>query len=152
QHDDKTGHWHFADNVLQTAAKAGYVAGVGLQDPLDGKLTLHELMANEKHFYAEHLARAITKHRLEKLSAARVQYTNAHKAEWFNNGRWIFPVPGMVLINAARQQNLEDAWLRDAWGQAIKLVPANNQGSNRTGHALFDHYDLLSAGPDRDFE
>jgi len=147
--DNRTGHWHFQDNLLQEAAKAGFVFPDVVQDPLESKLTLHELMAGEKDFDADHLAAAITRHRMERLAEALVKYTSA-RAKRFKDGRWTFPA--MALVEAARQEGLGDEWLRDGWGQAIKLVPRDNKAVNRTGHAQFDHYDLVSAGPDRDFE
>jgi hypothetical protein len=87
---------------------------------------------------------------MERLSAALVQYTGQHKAELYKSGRWTFP--SMVLVNAAREHKLGDDWLRDGWGQAIKLVQVANKAANKTGHSQFDEHDLISAGPDRDFQ
>jgi len=149
KHDDKTGHWGFQENLFQEAAKAGLVFPGVMQNPQEGQLSLQEMIASEKDFDADHLAAAITHHRLERLAGTLVKYTNA-RAKRFHDGRWTFPP--MVLVEAARTEGLGDEWLRDGWGQAIKLVPRDTKGGNRTGNPQFDAYDLVSAGPDRDFQ
>jgi 5-hydroxyisourate hydrolase-like protein (transthyretin family) len=148
--DEKTEKWNFVSDLTQTLQKAGYVHPGMLQDPLGAQLSLEELARTEKGFSLEALTGSITRMRMQRLADAVVKYSETKKAEWFQDGRW--QLPGMVLIDAARSQNLDEHWLQDAWGQAFKLVRRSAKWPNATGHAQFDRYDILSAGPDRDFE
>jgi hypothetical protein len=154
QRDANTGHWHFQKDVLQTGAKSGFIYPYAVQarrglNSREGLPSLEEIQQSEKDFDADHLANAITKHRMERLAKALVDYTGTKPAN-LKNVRW--HLPPSVLINAARKAGLGDEWLRDGWGQAFKLVERDNTKVNRTGHDQFDHHDLISAGPDRDFE
>jgi hypothetical protein len=148
--DEKAEKWAFAPDLTQVLQKAGYVHPGMLQDPLGGQLSVEGLMASEKGFTAEALTLSITKLRMQRLADAVVKFSETKKADWFKDGRWT--LPGMVLIDAARQQGLDDHWLQDAWGQAFKLVKRSAKWPNLTGQAQFDRYDIVSAGPDRDFE
>src|SRR5262249_61378232 len=71
-----------------------------------------------------------------------------NKEKFYKDGRWTFPAS--VLGDAARQEGLSDPCLQDAWGQGFKLVA--RKGPNPTGHAQFDAHDIISAGPDRDYQ
>jgi 5-hydroxyisourate hydrolase-like protein (transthyretin family) len=59
---------------------------------------------------------------------------------------------GRQLPARVFQPRPDENWLKDAWGQAFKLVQSGRKHRNPTGHSVFDRYDLISAGPDRDFE
>jgi hypothetical protein len=149
--DDKAGRWQFLPDVTGLLLKAGFVNPRMLQDPLGGKLSVEELAHTEKGFTAEALTRSITRLRMKRLAEALVKLADARKAEWFKDGRWA--LPPMALPDAARQAGLTDSnWLEDAWGQAFKLVTTGRKHDNATGHRLFDRHDIVSAGPDRDFE
>ena len=68
QFDEKAGRWVFAGDVLQSAMNAGLVHGAALNAPFGGKLSLEELARTEKGFDVDHLARALTRHRMERLA------------------------------------------------------------------------------------
>jgi uncharacterized protein YfaS (alpha-2-macroglobulin family) len=148
--DAASGRWRFVPDLTQLLAKAGYLPPQLLQDPLGRPLSVEELARTEKGFDVQHLTRGITQLRMERLAAALVQYSDARKAQWFKDGRW--KLPPLALVDAARQQGLDEHWLQDGWGQAIKLVRSDHKLPNQTGHTQFDYHDLVSAGPDRDFE
>jgi hypothetical protein len=150
KYDEKAGTWSFVPDLTQVLQKAGYVNPGMLQDPLGVQMSMEELARTEQGFTAEALTGSITQIRMQRLADAVVKYSETKKAEWFKNGRWT--LPGMVLIDAARHQGLNDQWLQDAWGQAFKLVKRSAKWPNLTGQAQFDRYEILSAGPDRDFE
>lgn len=149
RHDEKTGRWRFADDVLQKAANAGQFHLQALNGPFGGKLTLEELARTEKGFSAGELTRALTRHRMDRLSEAFVAYTSAHKEKFLKDGKWSFPAA--ILSEAAANQGLDANWLRDGWGQGFKLVRRDRKADNKTGHAQFDQFEIVSAGPDRDY-
>jgi hypothetical protein len=145
---DADGKWAFGPDILQEVTRVGYIAPQSLQSPLGGKLTLETLARTEKGFSLKDLTAAITHQRMQAVADAFVRYTNANKDKFFKDGRWTFPAS--VLSDAARQESLSDPCLQDAWGQGFKLVA--RKGANPTGHAQFDAYDIVSAGPDRDYQ
>jgi 5-hydroxyisourate hydrolase-like protein (transthyretin family) len=61
-------------------------------------------------------------------------------------------LPPFQAVPPGLQVQPEGNWLQDAWGQAFKLVKSERKHRNPTGHSVFDYYDIVSAGPDRDFE
>jgi hypothetical protein len=65
-------------------------------------------------------------------------------------GRPFRPGPPAATFQVP-QAGQDESWLQDAWGQAFKLVRSDQKHANPTGHAVFDDYDIISAGPDRDF-
>src|SRR5205085_1621603 len=81
--DARTGRWRFQANVLPAAAKAGYlyygVAPRRATGP-EEQPTLEDLTRTEKEFDVEHLAYAITKHRMERLAKVLVEHTKAQGA------------------------------------------------------------------------
>src|SRR5262249_50591968 len=87
--------------------------------------------------------------RMERVSEVFVQYTGAQKDKWFKDGKWTFPLT--ILHEAAKQQGLPEQFLRDGWGQSFKLVRVERKRAHDTGHSQFDHHDIVSAGPDRDY-
>src|SRR5262249_4072282 len=133
-------------DILPDVLRAGLVNDAMLKGPFGGRLSLVELAHSEKDFTLDHLARAITRQRLEQLSAALVTYTEANKQQWFKDGRWT--LPAVALVEAAKRQGLDFHVLQDAWGQAFKLAHYSSKRDNKTGHGQFDHYDIVSAGPD----
>ena len=44
------------------------------------------------------------------------------------------------------------SWLKDAWGNPIKLVKRDKKLDHPTGNTQFDYYELVSAGPDGKFD
>jgi 5-hydroxyisourate hydrolase-like protein (transthyretin family) len=65
-------------------------------------------------------------------------------------GRPFRPGPPAAAFQVP-QAGQDNSWLQDAWGQAFKLVRSDRKHANPTGHSVFDDYDIISAGPDRDF-
>src|SRR6266545_2888908 len=149
QFDEKANRWTFRKDILQEATRAGHVNGAALNAPFGGTLSLEELARTEKEFDVDHLARALTRHRMERLAEAFVKYSDALKEKWFKDGRWTFPAA--ILSDAAANQGLDAHWLRDGWGQGFKLVKRTAKADHKTGHSQFDLHDIVSAGPDRDY-
>ncbi|HXG08528.1 MAG TPA: MG2 domain-containing protein [Gemmataceae bacterium] len=146
-HDRKTGRWSFQPGILDKAIKAAGLGKEVLTDPFGAKWTLDSLARLEKGFTADRLARAVTLNQMQQLMWAVVNYTNANRAKWFQDGKWTFPET--VLADAARQQRLD---LRDVWGEPIRLVKRDKKLNNPTGWNQFDYHELVSAGPDRKFD
>ena len=71
--------------------------------------------------------------------------------EWFKDGNWNFPAT--VLSDAVRQEpaDMQPTLLKDAWGQPIQLVKRDKPWNHPDGWTQFDHYELVSAGPDGKF-
>ncbi len=65
------------------------------------------------------------------------------------DGKWI--LPETVLADAAKQQGLGGEWLKDAWGQPLKLVKLDKKRTDPQGNTQFEEYDIVSAGPDGKF-
>jgi hypothetical protein len=147
---DKAGAWEFRPDILQELTRVGYVAPQSLESPLGGKLTLETLARTEKGFSLDNLTAALTHHRMKEVARVFVEYTNANKAKFFKEGRWTFPA--VVLGDAARQHGLSELAVQDAWGQGFKLVEVKGKRANLTGQSQFDAYDIVSAGPDRDYQ
>jgi hypothetical protein len=145
---DADGKWAFGPDILQEVTRVGYIAPQSLESPLGGKLTLETLARTEKGFSLDNLTAAITHQRMQAVAEAFIRYTSANKDKFYKDGRWTFPAS--VLSDAARQESLSDPCLQDAWGQGFKLVA--RKGANPTGQAQFDAYDIVSAGPDRDYQ
>jgi hypothetical protein len=147
---DDAGRWHFTPDVLDEMVKTGHLNPQALEAPFGGKLTLAGLSKSEKGFSLKDLTGAITHQRQKALAEAFVRYTEANKAKFLKDGKWTFPP--VVLADAARNGGLGDQVLQDAWGQAFKLVESRRKLAKTTGHTQFDRYDIVSAGPDRDYE
>jgi hypothetical protein len=145
-YDAAARRWQFAADLSNRLQRQGYLSQV--QDPLAGSLTLEDLLRQEPGFTVEALTRTLTQQRLRRLAEALEQYARSQKAEWFRAGRW--QLPPLALLQAARQAHLDDRWLQDAWGQAFKLVPRKLPAAG-DGTSVMDFYDLVSAGPDRDY-
>lgn len=149
QYDEKQQQWTFRSDVFKEMITKGHLSEAYLQVPLGDKLTLAKLMETEKQFDAQHLAGAITKYRLKQLAEAVVAFSEANKKELYQNGKWTFAQG--TLMEAAKAKGLVDYILRDAWGQGFKLVKSDKKAANKTGHSQFDQYEIVSAGPDRDY-
>jgi hypothetical protein len=144
--DKKTKTWTFRKDLLKELADAHFLDANALADPIGGKLTLEELAKVEKEFTPERLGRAITMNRIHVLSLNLVNYSNQQKAKWFKDGKWSFP--DSVLADAAKNQGLGAEWLKDAWGNSLKLVKHDKKRDNKSGHDQFDYDEIVSAGPD----
>ena len=76
----------------------------------------------------------------------RVQHIAGAKNRWLAGGKWT--LPDDVLIQTARAYLTSGYEARDAWGRTLKLVKRPAKEKNTTGHSVFDHLVLTSAGPD----
>jgi hypothetical protein len=145
--------WHFRPNLLKELDEAYKNAPDRLPDlyksPLGTTLTLDDLTRLEKDFTANHLAAALTKYHMQQLTWPFINYTNTGKGKWFEDGKWTFP--DTILKEAAANQRLDEHWLKDAWGQPIKLVKRDKKIEHGTGWTQFDFYEIISAGPDGKF-
>jgi 5-hydroxyisourate hydrolase-like protein (transthyretin family) len=150
KHDADKERWTFAADLTDLVLKANYLFPQQLNTPLGGKLSVESVARDEKDFDLDHLTAAITQLRMKQLAEGIVKISEAKKDALFKDGRW--QLGSVMLIEAARAQGLDDRWLQDAWGQAFKLVKGTTKHANPTGHSQFDYYDIVSAGPDRDFE
>jgi hypothetical protein len=147
---DRAGDWQFRPDILPELTRVGLVNPQSLESPLGGKLTLKSLARTEKGFSLDHLTAALTYHRMKEVARVFVEYTNANKAKFFKDGRWTFSAAG--LSEAAQKHGLSELAVQDAWGQGFKLVRVTKKRANLTGHSQFDAYDIVSAGPDRDYQ
>jgi hypothetical protein len=145
--DPATRQWHFKQGLLDDLVQARLLDPALLKDPWGGPLSLDSLGALERDFTVEHLARAVTYNRMHQVFWTVVNYSNANQAKWFKNGKWT--LPDNILSEAAKAARLDDKWLKDAWGEPIRLGKRSKNEPNTTGWPQFDAYELVSAGPDR---
>ncbi|HEV3448382.1 MAG TPA: MG2 domain-containing protein [Gemmataceae bacterium] len=149
RYDAAARRWDFDPKLLGTVLKAQYLDAAALKNPLGGLWTLQDLAKLEKDFTPNHLARAVTQARMQQVFWTFINYTNANKGSYFQNGEWSFPET--VLTAAARSQRLAGWWLKDAWGKTIKLAKRDRKSEHQTGCTQLDYYDFVSAGPDGEF-
>jgi hypothetical protein len=140
------GSWVFRPKVLDELAKARKLPAEQLLDPVGGKFTVAELTRLEKGFTADGLARAVTRARISRLRLALASLANSRRAEWFKDGRWVFPAT--ALADAARHQKLDPSWLADGWGRPLELVKRSEKSKGPVFAPLAGH-EIVSAGPDR---
>ncbi len=91
----------------------------------------------------------ITLFHMQTLTWTLANYTQANQAKWLKDGKW--NLPETVLADAAKNQKLDALYLKDSWGQPIKLVKLDKKRENQTGWPVFDFHELVSAGPDGKF-
>jgi hypothetical protein len=145
----KTGHLEFAENTLDQLVQKRMMAENLRKGPFGEKLSLRDLAKVEKHFTADDLGKAITAQRLQTLHWWVVNYTNQNRAKYFKNGQWVLTQDVVEL--AAKQfggavHGIE--WAKDAWGRPYRLVARAPKAPNPIGHAQFQNYEIVSAGPD----
>jgi hypothetical protein len=146
----KTGAREFKPGILDEVVKEGQLDQTALTDPVGGKLTLEALAKVEKNFTPDNLARAITAQRMQSLTWAVANYSEGKRPQWFKDGKWTFPET--ILKDAAKNQGLDDSYLKDAWGNSFKLVKLEKKRDNPQGQNQFDFHELVSAGPDGKFD
>jgi hypothetical protein len=152
EYDRARKRWVFKRGLLAETAKTQHLDPSVLTDPFGKKWTLQELAKLEKNFTPDQLAQAVTMGRIQQLTWAIVNYTNGTvlQTRWLKDGKWNFP--DTVLADAAKNQNLNKAWLKDAWGNPIKLIKHDKKQNNPFGWNQFDYHELVSAGPDGKFD
>lgn len=149
EYDKAAQRWVFKASLFEDMLKAGHLQPQWLEGPFTGKLTVDDLAKLNKDFSPSHLGQAITHQRMINLFWGIVNYTNGQRAQYFKDGKWVFP--GDLLARVAKAQNLQANFLQDAWGQPIRLVKSTKKIDHKLGHNQFDYYELVSSGPDRFF-
>ena len=145
--DKASKAWSFKPELLKELADQKQIDPSLLNDPVGGKLTLDALAKIEKDFTAtDKLGAAVTHQRIWQLRWSVVNYTNGKAKEFMKDGKWV--LPEAVLSDAAKQQGLGGDWLKDAWGQPLKLVKLDKKRTDPQGQTQFEEYDIVSAGPD----
>jgi hypothetical protein len=147
--DSKAKRWTFKPGLLQTLVKGNLLPAAVLDGPFGAKLTLEELVKLEKGFTVDHLAEMVTMNRLQQLTWTVANYANSNRAKFFKDGKWTFPET--MLADVAKAQRLDAQWLKDAWGEPIRLIKRDQKPANPMGWPQFDNYELVSAGPDGKF-
>lgn len=147
QHFDKEqNRWVFRKDLLDDLVKTRGVPAPLLESPFGGKLAMDELTKLEANFAPESLAKAATTQRLNQMMWTVVNYTNQHRAKFFKNGQWA--LPESVVADAVAAQQLHAGYAKDAWNQPFKLVRRSKKAEQAFGNGQFDHYELVSLGPD----
>ena len=150
-YDSTAKCWTFKEGLLQALLKNGQLNEQMLKGPFGQALTLEELARLEKHFTPDRLGQAITFNRMQQFRWSVINLSNANRAQWFKDGQWSFPED--VLALAAKNFGPQgDRFLKDAWGKPIKLVKRDKKLNNTTGQNQFDFHELVSAGPDGQFD
>jgi hypothetical protein len=149
QYDQAAKRWVFKPDLLKEVASARYFDPSALKDPFGNEWTLDDLARLEKHFTPDQLAWAVTQSHMGVLVSTFVNYTFAHQAQWLKDGKW--NLPDTVLEDAVQNQKLDKKWLLDAWGEPIKLLKQETKVDHQPGWSQLDYYQLVSAGPDRQF-
>ncbi len=144
--DKDTKAWSFKPDLLKELVDAKQLNAASLTDPVGGKLTLETLPKMEKDFSPERLGDAVTHARIWQMRWSVVNYTNQNQAKFLKDGKWT--LPETTLADAAKAQNLDGMWLKDAWGQPLKLVKLDKKRTDPQGQTQFEQYDIVSAGPD----
>ena len=149
EYDKTAKRWKFRDGLLDELVKAQLMEAQTLTDPFGKKWTLAELGKLEKGFSPDRLARGVTRNRMSSLAWALAAYTQANQAKWLKDGKW--NLPETVLADALSNQKLPDLWLKDGWGQPMKLVKLDKKREHLIGGTIYDFHELVSAGSDGKF-
>jgi hypothetical protein len=150
ERDELTSQWRFRPDLLDDLARARYLDPSLLKDPFGEPWTFDSLTAVDKDFTADRLARAITHQRMQQLIWMVVNYANAHRQEFFKNGKWT--LPDDTLSKAVRGPGMSHNLAEDGWGKPFRLVreERKNDPQQKTWPPLED-YQIVSAGPDGKF-
>jgi 5-hydroxyisourate hydrolase-like protein (transthyretin family) len=144
--DAKT--WRWKKNLLDELVKGGHLAKENAKDPTGAELSLDGLAQFEKDFTPEKLGRALTLQHMQTLMWQIHNHSNGHP-DWFKDQKWSFP--DTMMADIAKAHN-NPPWMKDGWGNAIKLVKLDKKRDNKTGMNQFDFHTLVSAGPDGKFD
>lgn len=149
EYDASAKHWVFKPGLLEAVAKQHNWNAQFMSDPFGKPWTLDALARLEKDFTAEHLARGVTQQRTQALVWGVINLSNRQQGQWLKDGRWTFPTS--ILADAVKVQNLGPEYLKDPWGNAIRLVRLDKKRPNQYGWTQFEEHELVSAGPDGEF-
>jgi hypothetical protein len=149
EYDKKAKRWVFKGDLLKEVEKNKQINSAQLNDPFGGKLTLDALAKLDKGFTADGLARSVTAYHMQNLLGGFFNYTQANKAKWLKDGKWT--LPATVLADAAKAHK-QERWLKDAWGNPMKVVKrAKKWENNPWGWTQLEYHEIVSAGPDGKF-
>jgi hypothetical protein len=148
--DKTTKQWRFAPDLLKQVLDAKLLDPAALTDPVGGKLSLETIAKVDKNFTADRLAHAVSVARMQQLYWIVINHANINQAKWLKDGKWTFPET--LLKDAAKAQNLDDSYLKDAWGNGIKLVTREKKRANSDGNTQFDYHEFVCAGPDGKYD
>ena len=140
--DKETKTWQFTSAMMTGAWKTYGWNENTFTDPFGGKLTPASLAHLSSHCTPESLARAVTQYRQHHLHGALAQLAQGHAGEWRKDRKWTLPAD--VLDRARKLNNYPETWTTDGWGNKFQLIKRDG----KVDQALFDSYELVSAGPD----
>jgi hypothetical protein len=146
ERDPKSKRWTFKSDLLPTLVKSNLLQAAVLQGPFGRPLTLDDVAKLEKDFTVDSLAQMVSMNRIQQLAWWLNNYANANRAKLFKDGKWSFP--DTILADVAKHQRFDAQWLKDAWGEPIRLIKRDKKPANTMGMPQFDSYELVSAGPD----
>jgi hypothetical protein len=147
--DKKTNKLSFKTDILKDLQKQGWFGADALTDPMGAPITLESLAKIEKGFTAERLGRAVTHYRIQQVVWAVGNYCDINKQKFLKDGKWT--LPDTVVADALKHHGYDKMWHTDTWGNGFKMVKVDKKWEHATGHAVFDEYQLVSAGPDGKF-
>jgi 5-hydroxyisourate hydrolase-like protein (transthyretin family) len=148
-YDKKSKRWTYAPDLLDKVVKAGQIQKEALKDPFGRPVTLEGLARIEKDFTPERLGAAVTAMHMQNLMWPLADLANRNRARWLKDGKWTFP--DTALADAIKLHRQQERFLKDAWGQPIKLVKSDARLANPMGWEQFNHHQLVAAGPDGKF-
>ncbi|MBL8799518.1 MAG: hypothetical protein JNM56_36890 [Planctomycetia bacterium] len=147
--------WKFRPDLLKEMSQTNLPYNPGVKfvhasllfDVFGQPLKLADLARLDQGFTADRLAAALTLQRLQQVQWGVVNHANQNQGQLFKNGEWT--ITSAVLADAARQQGLDAKLLKDAWGTEFRLY--KQKAAKPTGFPVLDQYEIVSAGPDGQF-
>jgi hypothetical protein len=150
EYDAKAKRTKFRTGLLQQLEKSKGVAAEWLKDPFGRSLSLDDLAKLDKGLTPERLARSVTANHMQTILWMFLNHTQTNRAKWFKDGKWTFP--DTVLADAIKAQKQDLKWLKDAWGQEMKVVKRDKKWEpNPWSRDEFFYHEFVSAGPDGKF-
>jgi hypothetical protein len=150
EYDKKTKKWGFKANLLEQLERTKMIAAELLKDPFGRPITVDGLATLGKGFTPDHLGQSVTTSHMQNIVGSFLQHTQSNRAKWFKDGKWSFP--DGVLADAVKATRNDARWLKDAWGNEMKIVKRGTKwGTNPYGQNQLDYHEIVSAGPDGKF-
>jgi hypothetical protein len=146
EYDKAAQRWKFKADLLKEAAQARQLDAAVLLDPFGNKLGLDELAKMEKNFTPDQLAGSLTMQRMQQLQWTLINHANQNRQKFLKSDQW--ELPESFLADAAKAQKLDARWLKDSWGNPIRLEKRKEKPARPSGQPVLDQYELVSAGPD----
>src|SRR5262249_13529146 len=140
---------HFKAGLLEDAVKAQHMDASLLKDPFGKPWTTDSLAKLDKGFTADRLAQGITANRIQQVGGTFINYTQQTQAKFLKNQERTSA--NTSLADAAKAQGLGEMWLKDAWGEPLRLTKTDKKRDHKTGWSQLDYYELVSTGPDGKF-